>query len=86
MSISANQSCSIYNGVHENMAINTSNIGDCVARSRSDDHKCLMANFIDVLSLYKYKYPLLLLVYLFSGESPMRFYMPSNIHYNNFKN
>ena len=48
MSISANQSCSIYNGVHENMAINASNIGDCVARSRSEDHKCLMANFIDV--------------------------------------
>ena len=70
------------------MAINASNIGDCVARSLSDDHKCLMANFIDVLSLYKYKYkyPLLLLVYLFSGESPMRFYMLLNILYNNTKN
>ena len=85
MSMSENQSCSIYNGVQENTAINASNIGDCVARSLSEDHKCLMANFIDVLSLYKYKYPLLLLVYLFSGESPMRFYMPSNIHYNSNK-
>ena len=56
MSMSENQSCSIYKGVHENMAINASNIGDCIARSRSEDHKCLMANFIDVLSLYKYKY------------------------------
>ena len=86
MSISANQSCSIYNGVHENMAINASNIGDCVARSRSEDHTCLIANFIDVLSLYKCKYPLLLSVYLFSGESPMRFYMLVNILYNNTKN
>lgn len=86
MSISANQSCSIYNGVHENMAINASNIGDCVARSRSEDHTCLMANFIDVSPSININTPLLLLVYLFSGESPMRFYMLVNILYNNTKN
>ena len=50
-SISSNQSCSIYNGVHENTAINTSNKGDCVARSRSEDHKCVIADFIDSLPL-----------------------------------
>ena len=77
-----------YTTVHENMAINASNIGDYVARSlQRRPHKCLMANFIDVLSSINIDInTLLLLVYLFSGEKPYEVLHALNILYNNTKN